>query len=207
MARDDKDTPRQPVELFRPQVSLLGEVGEDMLTTLRDGLKAAEEAPGDGAVTVEISTLGGDAEIGRRMMLEVDLFRRAFAPRRLLFLGKTTVYSAGTTLMAAFPREDRFLTADAMLLIHCRQLDKTLEISGPMRGSRAKVQALLHQIDSGVQLETGNFERLIEGSDVTMDELLDKALYNWYVTAQEALERGLIGGIVGATELTPPARS
>jgi hypothetical protein len=29
-----------------------------------------------------------------------------------------------------------------------------------------------------------------------MDELLEKALYNWYLSAEDALKRGLIGGIV-----------
>ena len=98
--------------------------------------------------------------------------------------------------MAAFPREDRFLTSDAMLLIHCRQLDRTLEISGPMRASIPEIEALCHQMKTGIEVEKRNFARLIEGSDVTMDELLEKALYNWYVPAEEARERGLIGGIV-----------
>ena len=83
-----------------------------------------------------------------------------------------------------------------MLLIHCRQLEKTLEISGQMRGSRPKVAALLHQIDIGVDLEVENFERLIAGSDVPMDELLEKALYNWYVSADEAMDRGLVAGLI-----------
>ena len=196
MARDDRDVTSPQVELLRPQVALLGEVNEAMLTKLAEGLKDAEKDPANGPVTVEISTLGGDAEIARRMMLEIDLFREALAPRPLLFLGKTIVYSAGTTLMAAFPRENRYLTRDAMLLIHCRQLEKTINISGPIRGSRPLVESLMHQLDTGVRMEEENFRRLIEGSDVSMDELLKKALYNWYVPAQEALQRGLIGGIV-----------
>lgn len=130
------------------------------------------------------------------MVLEIDLARERLKPRRLLFLGKTTIYSAGVTVMAAFPREDRFLTNDAMLLIHCRQLEKSLEISGPMRGSQAKVEALLHQIECGLRLEEANFQRLIEGSDIGLDELLDRALFNWYVPAEDALRRGLVAGLV-----------
>lgn len=117
-------------------------------------------------------------------------------PRRLVFLGKTTVYSAGVTLMAAFPREDRFLTRDAMLLIHVRQLEKTIEIQGPMRASLPQLKSLCHQVEVGMGLEEANFERLLEGSQVPMEELLEKALYNWYVPAEEALERGLIAGII-----------
>ena len=124
-------------------------------------------------------------------------FTRLFdAPRRLVFLGKTLVYSAGVTFMAAFPREDRFLTRDAMLLIHCRQLDRALEISGPMRASLPEIEALCHQMKTGIDLETRNFERLIAGSEVPMDKLLEKALYNWYVPAEEAHRLRLVAEVV-----------
>jgi hypothetical protein len=192
MARED--APSAPVEVHHPQISLVGTVCNETVCQLRDGLKEAEK--GEGPVTIEISTLGGDPEAARRMILEVELARERLRSRRLLFLGKTSVYSSGATFMAGFPREDRFLTKDATLLIHCRQLEKTIELSGPIRASRAKLEAQLHEIDTGVELEVENFERLIEGSDVAMDELLGKALYNWYVPAEEALKRGLVAGIV-----------
>lgn len=192
MARED--APQAPVEVRHPQISLIGSIDDEMIGRLVGGLKKAES--GKGPVTIETTTLGGDPEAARRMVLEIDLARETLAPRPLLFLGKTSVYSSGVTFMAGFPRQDRYLTRDATLLIHCRQLDKTINMSGPMRASRAELEALCHQIDVGVRLEEENFERLIEGSDVTMDELLDKALYNWYVPAEEALRRGLIAAIV-----------
>jgi ATP-dependent protease ClpP protease subunit len=177
-----------------PEVSLLGEISEETITSLLEQLSEAESP--EGSITFEICTLGGDAEAARRMVLEIDLARKRLGSRRLIFYGKTTVYSAGITFMSAFPCHDRYLARDTMLLIHCRQLDKSLGLSGPMRGSRAKVQALLHQIDSGVDLEVRNFERLIGGSDITLDEITDRALYNWYLTAEEALERRLVAGVV-----------
>lgn len=194
MARGDQHEAQAPVEVHKPQISLLGEVTDEAGRSFIDELR--ELAGGDEPITIEVSTLGGDAEVARRMVLEIDLARERLKPRRLLFLGKTTVYSAGTTIMSAFPREDRFLTHDAMLLIHCRQLEKTVEISGPMRGSLAEAEALCHQMKVGIGLEEDNFKRLIEGSDIEMEELLEKALYNWYVPAEEALRRGLVAGIV-----------
>ena len=59
-----------------------------------------------------------------------------------------------------------------------------------------KLKAMIHQLETGVDLEKENFERLIEGTAVPMDELLEKALYNWYVSAEEAAERKLVAGIV-----------
>lgn len=65
----------------------------------------------DRVVAVEISTLGGDAELARRLVLEVGLARERLG-KRLVFLGKTCVYSA-VTLMSAFAKDDRYLTRDA----------------------------------------------------------------------------------------------
>ena len=194
MARDNAEN-QVPAELSTPQISLIGAVCDEMAKELRDKL-GEQKADGKGAVVVEISTLGGDAEMARRMVADVVDTRERLKPRRLLFCGKTTVYSAGVSLMAAFPREDRYLSEDAMLLIHCRQLTKTVELDGPIRASIPQVRALCHQLETGVELEEENFERLIKGSDIGMDELLEKALYNWYLPAKEALERGLVAGIV-----------
>jgi ATP-dependent protease ClpP protease subunit len=195
MARDDAVRP--PAGILEAQVSLLGEVTEDMARSLLEQLAEIGAKTGDDdPVTFEMTTLGGDAEFARRMVLEIDLARERLKPRRLVFLGKTVVYSAGVTVMSAFPREDRFLTADATLLVHCRQLDKTVEVSGPMRSSLPQVRSLCHQMELGLALEEANFKRLVEGSDVSMDELLEKALCNWYIPAADALKRGLIAGIV-----------
>ncbi len=200
MANIDK-SPAQ-ADLHGAQISLLGEIDDEMVNTLREQLREAEGHRND--LTLEISTPGGDPEAARRMVLEIDLARERLQPRRLLFLGKTYVYSAGVTLMAAFPRENRFLAPDAILLIHGRQLERTLQISGPMRASRAEVQALLNEIDSGVELEEQNFQRLIATSDVTMEELLEKAGCNWYLSAREAWQRGLVAGIAGRASRVPP---
>lgn len=192
MARDNP--PTISAALAKPQIALMGEVDKAMAETLRNGLR--EQGTGDGPVVVEITTAGGDAELVRRMVTDVDEARTRLAPRRLIFSGKTMVYSAGTTLMSAFPKEDRYLSKDAMLMIHCRQLTKTVQLDGPIRGSLPRVIALLHQVETGVELETQHFERLIEGSNVTMDELLEKALYNWYMPASEAVERGLVADLI-----------
>ena len=182
-----------PAGILTPQVSLLGTVDDQMVRSMLDQL--AEVPDGDDPVTLEVTTLGGDAEMGRRAMLEVDLARERLKPRRFVFLGKSVVYSAGVTMMAGFPREDRFLASDAMLLIHCRQLDEDLKLSGPIRSSLPKLRSKCHEIETGVELEEEGFRRLIEGSEVSMDELLEKALYNWYVPAEEAVRLGLVAGI------------
>lgn len=201
MARsDDRPQTAPPKVLAAPQISLVGEIDKNSVERFLDQLREAEKSDGD--VALEVTTLGGDAEMARRIMLEVDSARARLAGRRFLFFGKTVVYSAGTTIMSAFPSRDRWLASDGMLMIHCRKLEKTLELSGPIRSSIPEVEALLNQLHVGLDLEKQHFERLIQGSDVTMDELWEKALYNWYVAPQEALERGLVAGIWRPKEQT-----
>ena len=163
-----------------------------MVEELIEGLGKADP---DQDLAIEMTTQGGDAELGRRMALELANARKRFK-RRLVFLGKTEVYSAGVTVMSAFPREDRFLTRDCVLLIHCRQMDETIELQGPIRSSLPQLKAKCQQIELGIELETEGFEALIAGSDVTMDELLEFALHNWYVRAEDAVERRLVAGLV-----------
>lgn len=192
MARED--LAKLPTGLFEAQISLMGEVTEDMACSLVDQLANIDE--GEEPVTLEITTLGGDAEFARRMVLEIAVARQRLKPRRFVFLGKTVVYSAGVTLMSAFPAQDRFLTSDAMLLIHCRQLDKTVEIQGPMRASLPELRSLCHQVEVGIEKEEENFRRLIAESRISLDELLEKALYNWYIPAKEAVDLGLVAAVV-----------
>jgi len=191
VARDDAGV---PVTLSEPQVSLLGPVDEKMLESLACQLGAIDD--GTDPVTLELTTLGGDAELGRRAMLDIEGTRARLRPRRFVFLGKTVVYSAGVTLMSGFPRGDRYLTRDAVLLIHSRQLEQDVKLSGPIRSSLPLLRAKCHEIETGIDLEQQAFEKLIAGSQVSMDELLEKALYNWYVPAEEALKLGLVAGIV-----------
>jgi ATP-dependent protease ClpP protease subunit len=193
MARDDRSQ-SPPAEIKDARISLVGSVDETMAKTLRDELAKVED--GNEPLTIDMTTLGGDPEMARRMVQEIDATRERLGGRRFLFFGKSVVYSAGVTFMAAFPPEDRFLDPEAALLIHCRQSCQTIQLDGPIRAHIPKLTSLLHQFEKGIALEVANFERLIEGTEVSMDELLEKALYNWYLTADEAVERGLVAGVV-----------
>ncbi|WP_374471308.1 peptidase S14 [Phenylobacterium sp.] len=186
-------TTAPPEALFKPQIRLDGQVGDEMLRQFKDEFARAEGGPDP--IVLELTTFGGDADVGRRIATDIRLFRQ-HTGRRPLFFGKAVVYSAGVTIMAAFPREDRWLARGASLLIHCRSLAKTLDFQEPLAQARKRVEALLNEIDVGLDLEREGFEELIDGSRVSMDELRERAQTNWYVAADEALQLGLIGGVV-----------
>src|SRR5690349_2653163 len=159
-----KDAPDQaaaaapPGALFRPQVRLDGEVNDGMFRAFRD--EFAEACDGADPVVVELTTLGGDADVARRIAADVRIFRERTG-RRPLFFGKTIVYSAGATVMAAFPREERWLSRDCVVMVHCRSLNKTIDFDHHLSAEREVVEALLAEIDTGLKVEREDFRELI----------------------------------------------
>jgi ATP-dependent protease ClpP protease subunit len=145
---------------------------------------------------MELNTLGGDADVARRIALEIRLFRKS-SEHSAYCVGKTNVYSAGATIFAAFPIQNRFLTKDAVLLIHERSMQQTVELSGPTRSNIQIVQGLLEMLKAAERLERQGFEELIEGSDVSIQALCERAMQNWYLGADEALRLGIVSRVLG----------
>jgi ATP-dependent Clp protease, protease subunit len=179
--------------LARPTIRLSGPVGHLMVASFLDQLLPVLEV--DGAILLELFTDGGDAEIGRRLAEEVRLLSQQHG-RDVWFLGKTLVASAGVTVMAAFPKGRRWLTRDAALLIHGRRMTKDLHLEGPLGSCRRVLEEMIADIDHGLRLEERGFTELIEGSNVDADEIARRAYGGWYLTAEEAVHRGLVAGLV-----------
>ncbi|CAN7685183.1 ATP-dependent Clp protease proteolytic subunit [Acidovorax sp. LjRoot117] len=175
-----------------PNLRLFGEVNESMLTEF---FRQQAEAHKDGPIVFELSTSGGDAEVGRRIAEEIRLWQTTGA--QIFFLGKTYVYSAGVTIMSSIPKEQRFLTKDCELLIHERKMTATINLDGALRSCRAKVNDVLAQIESGQRLQSEGFAKLVEGSLLTAEEIENRVLEkDWYLTAFEALEHGLVESVL-----------
>jgi ATP-dependent protease ClpP protease subunit len=179
--------------LFRPNISLNGSVDAGTLTFFLDRLEKLRANDDD--LRMELNTLGGDADVARRIALEIRLFQK-HSGRSAYCVGKTNVYSAGATIFAAFAIENRFLTKDAVLLIHERSLQQTVELSGPTRSNIQIVRGLLEMLKAAERLEREGFQELVEGSNLTIEALYERALQNWYMGADEALEYRIISRIL-----------
>jgi ATP-dependent protease ClpP protease subunit len=154
------------------------------------------QAPDSGLVVIELSTLGGDPEVARMMGEDVRFQSDINPARRLVFLGKAAIYSAGATFMSFFAVENRYLTRGARVMIHERKMDKTLHIAGPLTTCIASVKAMLNELEHSIAIQNEGFENLVRGSAVTMDEVLRRAPENWYIEAQEAKALGLVAGVL-----------
>ena len=138
------------------------------------------------------------------MMGEDVRFASEMEPqRRFVFLGKAAIYSAGTTFMSFFARPNRYLARGSRLaargsrlMIHERKLSKNLVIDGPLTTCIAMVKATLNEIECSIAIQNEGFANLVCGSNVTLQEVSEKASANWYLEAQEAQKRGLVEAVL-----------
>ncbi len=182
-----------PLDFMKPAILLSGPVDYNMYASFRAQLDSAPDA---GLVVVELSTLGGDPEVARMMGEDIRFHSDSQTGRRFVFLGKAAIYSAGTTLMSFFVRENRYLTRGTRLMVHERKMDKTLRIEGPLTTCVASLKATLNEIEASIRIQNEGFENLVRGSQVTLDEVIQKAPENWYIEAGEAKALGLIQEVV-----------
>lgn len=185
--------PLSPGDFLHPAMLLYGPVDDAMYANFRQQLA---KAPTDGLCVVELSTLGGDPEVARMMGEDIRFHSDSEPQRRFVFLGKAAIYSAGTTFMSFFARENRFLSRGTRLMIHERNMSSTLTISGPLTTCVAGVEAKLNELRASIAIQNEGFENLVRGSKVTMDEVLQRAPSNWYLEAHEALEMGLVEAVM-----------
>jgi ATP-dependent protease ClpP protease subunit len=176
-----------------PRILLAGAVDYAMYDRFRDQLAAA---PKTGLTVIELSTLGGDPEVARMMGEDVRFQSDINPSRRLVFLGKAAIYSAGATFMSFFAIPNRYLTRGTRVMIHERKMDQQLNVIGPLTTCIASVKAMLNELEHSIAIQNEGFENLVRGSSVTMEEVLQRAPANWYIEAQEAKALGLIAEVI-----------
>ena len=179
--------------LAHPTVRLSGAIDEAAAASFLNQILPVLEVPG--SIVVELFSPGGDADIGCRLAQEVRLLREAHG-RDMWFLGKTLVASAAVTFMAGFSRDRRWLTRDTTLLIHGRRMMRDLHLEGPLGNCRRMLEEMIADIDNGLRVEDQGFAELIEGSAVSLEEIRRRSYGGWYLTASQALELGLVAGLV-----------
>src|SRR6201992_3308700 len=153
-----------PATAFKsPAIALSGVVDYEMYTKFRQQFDAAADKS---LVVIELSTLGGDPEVARMMGEDVRFASEMEPQRRFVFLGKAAIYSAGTTFMSFFARQNRYLTRGTRLMIHERHLTRTIAIDGPRTACPPVLEAALNEIRASIAIQNEGFENLVRGSKV-----------------------------------------
>jgi ATP-dependent protease ClpP protease subunit len=179
--------------LALPDIRLFGTVDDTMFYSCIAQFNGLIDRPDP--IVVQLTTLGGAADTGRRIAREIGLRCHALN-RRVVLFGVTNVYSAGVTILSGFRREDRFLSENCSLLIHERQMHSTLELNGPLSAVRLSMMGKVKEIEEGIALQNDGFRTLIEGSNISFDEICTMARETTYMTAQQAFDRGLVAGLI-----------
>ncbi len=177
-----------------PAIRLYGAVDEAFLGRFLDQLKPlrARSDP----LLFELSTSGGDADVARRIAEEIRLCREV-GGLDLYFVGKAMVYSAGVMIMSAFPVERRFLSRDAVLLVHEWQIEKEVRFSGALRVCEATAQDFLAEMQVAHRLEKQTFSDLVEGTRLSYEQLRAQIVKaDWYLLADEAAALELVAELV-----------
>ncbi|MCE9624036.1 MAG: ATP-dependent Clp protease proteolytic subunit [Deltaproteobacteria bacterium] len=177
-----------------PVIRLLGPVGEDMVRSYLSQFEGVSKNRNK-IFVCELTTFGGKADYGYRIAEEIRLAREYY-DKEPIFLGKTVVYSAGMTILAAFPRERRYLTKHTTLLTHERRIEEDVKFLGPLVANIQVAKELLADFENGKRIQNQNFSQLIEGSDISLREILKRAETGWYISAEEALNRKLVEGLL-----------
>ena len=178
--------------LLRPDIVLAGSIDQDLLN---DFLEQCSKLSNDASeIVISLTTQGGDADIGRRIAQHLRLLQRQ--GHDVKFVGITTVFSAGVTIMASVPRLRRYLTRDTELLIHERQYTDGKPSNGPISAALQMAQSKVAELETAVELQWQGFAELIDGSDVSDEELRRRAATNWYLTAEESLKRRLVAELI-----------
>jgi ATP-dependent Clp protease, protease subunit len=181
-----------PARLLKPDVQLVGEVNQAMF----DGFKQALQTAGENnELVVEVTTLGGDADIGRRLAGDIRA-AEAHLGKRFWFVGRSYVYSIGVVIMTAFAKERRVLSGDATLLIHERKLSEDVHLEDGLEACLRIIMQVKAKIENGIRLEREGFAELAAGSELDVEEIIRRAGKNWYVTAHEALELGFVAHLL-----------
>lgn len=134
--------------------------------------------------------------MARLMGEDVRFASEVYPERRMVFLGKAAIYSAGTTFMSFFARQNRYLTRGTRLMIHERLMCSSLSLNGPLTTCVASVQARLNELEASIAIQNEGFAHLVLGSRLTLEDVVQRATSSWYVDANEAAEHGLIEAVL-----------
>ena len=192
---DPRNPSTQPASqsLASPGIRLYGTMDAGMYAEFTEML--AEQAPG-GPIVIALTTMEGDPEIARSMADDIRLLRDR-GRRELIFLGKTAIYGAGVLFMAAFPVSHRYLTRATKLMVTENKRAQPLELAGgSLRNVASQLEHARREIQREIEQEDEDYRAISEGSNVSVQELREKAPNDWYITASEAKAMGLIAEVV-----------
>jgi ATP-dependent Clp protease protease subunit len=197
---ETREVPEQPKEdmpttpltdpirerLFKSRsVVIAGEVNQRLAASVTAQLLALSSESGE-PINVFINSQGGHVESGDTIH---DMIR--FVKPRVRIIGTGWVASAGALIYVAVPREDRFCLPHTRFLLH--------QPAGGVGGTAADIDIEAREI---VKMRQRLNETFAEATGQPLEKIEDDTRRNFWLSAPEAKEYGLVGEIIqGVDEL------
>ncbi|MCW9705543.1 ATP-dependent Clp protease proteolytic subunit [Fodinibius salsisoli] len=166
--------------LFKSRIVIInGEITQELVGRVAGELLAlASES--DEPITLFIHSQGGHVDSGHAIY---DAIR--FIDARVRMVGNGWVASAGALIYVSVPPEDRYCLPNTRFLLH--------QPSGGVQGSGSDIAIEAEEI---VKMRQRLNEILAEATGQPLEKVQDDTQRNFWLTAEEAKEYGLVGSIV-----------
>lgn len=179
--QNEKNTP-DPLSakfLKTRQIILSGEVTKALAEKVIKQLLLLE-ADSDEPIKIYIDSPGGDVDSGYAIF---DMIRFINAP--VTIIGTGLVASAGALILLAAPKERRFALPNSHYLIH-QPLSQMKGTATEIEIHAAEIEKCRARINKMIAEETGK----------TIEQVAEDTDRDYWLTAEEALEYGLVSKIV-----------
>ena len=175
----DKLSPVEPVLMKNRVITLFGEIDKDSARRTNERLLALS-FESDDPITLIISSPGGHVESGDSIY---DMIRFVSAPVRIV--GTGWVGSAGALIYLAAERERRFSLPNTRYLIH--------QPAGGFGGAASDIEIHAREI---IKMRERLNKIFAEACDKPLEQIKKDTDRDYWMTAQEAVDYGLVGKIV-----------
>ena len=166
--------------LFKSRTLIIsGEVNQKLAANVMGHLLAMSSLSDD-PITIFVNSQGGHVESGDTIH---DVVRFISAPVRMV--GTGWVASAGALIYVAVPKERRFSLPHTRFLLH--------QPAGGTRGSAADVEIEAREI---LKMRERLNRIFAEQTGQTLERIQDDTRRNFWLSAEEAIEYGLVGKVI-----------
>lgn len=166
--------------LFKSRIVMInGEITQGLVGSINSQLIALSSISND-PITLFIHSQGGHVESGDSIH---DLIR--FIDAKVRIVGSGWVASAGALIYVSVPKKDRYCLPNTRFLLH--------QPSGGVRGSGSDIAIEAEEI---VKMRRRLNEIFAEGTGQSLEKIEMDTQRNFWLTAEEAKEYGLVGSII-----------
>lgn len=185
--QDPPLTTRMADRLFEARTVIIsGAINQDLAGRVMAQLTALA-ADSDAPITVFINSQGGHVESGDTIH---DVVR--FIRPRVRIIGTGWVASAGALIFVSVPTDDRYCLPNTRFLLH--------QPAGGVHGSGSDIAIEAEQI---VQMRTRINQIIARQTGQPVEKVAEDTERNFWLTAEEAAEYGLVGHIVESIRDVP----